>query len=124
MSTTKMMPSSLGKDGQPGRRSEFVIPRPNSGEGGGFFGIKSGKRHPKAAMTFIGRAITADDVIAKIQKPIDDPKKLRGRIEEFLGRLQDFKIGNVISISYDADGAFTLNLEAPRPPSQNRKSLP
>tara|TARA_R110002049_G_scaffold70211_4_gene181466 strand:+ start:563 stop:937 length:375 start_codon:yes stop_codon:yes gene_type:complete len=124
MSMTKKMPSSLGKDGQPGRGSEFVIPHPNFSEDGGFFGIKSGKTHPKAAMTFIGRSITVDDVIEKIQKPIADPKKTRKQIEEFLGQLQDFKIGNVISISYEADGAFTLNLEATRPPSQNRKSLP
>ena len=124
MSTTKKMPSSLAKDGQPGRGSEFVIPHPSPGDEGGFFGIKSGKTHPAAAMTFIGRSITVDDIIEKIQKPIPDPKQLRKRIEEFLGQLQDFKIGNVISISYEADGAFTLNLEATRPASPNRKSLP
>ena len=101
-----------------------MIPHPSPNDDGGFFGIKSGKTHPAAAMTFIGRSITADDIIEKIQKPIPDPGKVRNQFEEFLGRLQDFKFGNVISISYEADGAFTLSLEATRPPSQNRKSLP
>ena len=118
------MPSSLGKDGQPGRGSEFVIPHPNSEAKGGFFGIKTGKTYAQAAMTFIGRAITVDDVIEKIQIPIADPQLIRKRIDQFLAQLQDFKIGNVISISYAPDGAFTLSLEASRPASQDRRPLP
>lgn len=124
MSTTKKMPSSLGKDGQPGRGSEFVIPNPNPNANGEFIGIKTGKAHHRAAMTFIGRSISAEDIIEKIQAPITDKKMLCEQIAEFLGQLQDFKVGNVISISYATDGSYTLKLEAARPPNQNRKSLP
>lgn len=124
MSTTKKMPSSLGKDGQPGRGSEFVIPHPTPNADGGFYGIKTGKTHAQAAITFIGRSISVADVIAKIQNPIDDPKTIEKQIDAFMNRLQDFKIGNVISISYDTDGDFTLRMEATRPAHQSRKSLP
>lgn len=75
-------------------------------------------------MTFIGRSISAADVIEKLQKPVNLSEQLQLRIEEFLGRLQDFKIGDVVSISYDADGGFTLSLEAIFPPRQSLKSLP
>ena len=118
------MPSSLGKDGQPGRGSEFVIPNPNPNANGGFLGIKTGKTYQRAAMTFIGRSISPEDIIQKIQAPIADQKILCEQIADFLGQLQDFKVGNVISISYATDGSFALKLEAARPPTINRKSLP
>jgi hypothetical protein len=124
MSTTKKMPSSLGKDGQPGRGSEFVIPNPCPNANDGFFGIKTGKTHQQAAITFIGRSISPEDVIEKIKETIADQTMLRTRIEDFLDQLQAFKVGNVISISYAADGSFTLKLEAVSPPTHNRKSLP
>ncbi|MDQ8192745.1 hypothetical protein, partial [Roseibacillus persicicus] len=124
MSATKKMLSSLGKDGQPGRGSEFVIPHLKPSAQSGFLGIKSGKTHLSAAMTYIGKEITADDVIDRIQQPNADSEKAKKLVEEFLDRLQEFKVGNVVTISYDAEGSFTLKLKSSRPATSNRKSLP
>jgi hypothetical protein len=59
MNSTKKMPSSLTKGGQPSRKSEFVIfmPAPDSNS---FIGLKTGKKHKLAVISYIGKAITVD----------------------------------------------------------------
>lgn len=124
MNTTKKMPSSLGKNGKLTRRSEFVIPMPEPGDDSTFLGIKTGKTYKLAAISYIGKTITADDILEKLSNYEGDRGRLLVRLDRFVAALQEFKIGSVISISYTDEGDFTLILEAARPAREKRKPLP
>ncbi len=93
------MPSSLNKDGQPSRKSEFVIPMPEPDGSSNFVGIKTNKKHQLAAISYIGKTITADDIIEKLFTYQGDRERLIGSLDQFVAALQEFKIGNVISIT-------------------------
>ena len=123
MNSTKKMPSSLTKGGQPSRKSEFVIPMP-APDSNSFIGLKTGKKHKLAVISYIGKAITVDDILKKLQNFQGDRNKLIGCLDRFIVDLQKLKIGNVISMSYSEEGDFTINLESTRPKQENRKPLP
>jgi len=123
MNTTKKMPSSLTKDGQPSRKSEFVIPLP-APDANSFVGLRTGKKHKLAVISYIGKSITVDDILKKIPNFKGNRNKLIGCLDQFIVDLQKFKVGNVISISYSGEGDFTINLEATRPKQENRQQLP
>ncbi len=118
------MPSSLNKNGQPSRKSEFVVPMPEPDGSSNFLGIKTNKKHKLAAISYIGKTITADDIIEKLSIYQGDRERLIDRLDQFVAALQKFKVGNVISISYTEDGDFTINLESKRPKQNEKKSLP
>lgn len=117
------MPCGLTKDGRLIPRSEFVIPHIDGDSGEGFRGLKSGKVYREAGMTYIGREITAEEILEKLPQP-PESKNTRSVLNSFIGALGDFKIGNVIGIVYEADGTFSLNLLRPSARVAERKNLP
>ena len=120
MNSTKKMLCGLSKDGRLTQRSEFVMPHPPGTSREGFRGLSSGKTYHEAAMTYIGREITAKDIVEKLAHPTD----LADMFDSFLGALTPFKIGNVIGIDYDTQGGFALNLIRQSAQVGERKKLP
>jgi hypothetical protein len=121
MNTTKKMPCGLSKDGKLTPRSEFVIPHFAAESRVGFLGLKSGKCYTEAAITYIGKEISAKDIVAKLPKPI--PDQAVAILDSFLADLAQFKIGNVIRVEYAKD-TFSLKLERMAPKLGEHKPLP
>jgi hypothetical protein len=118
---TKKFPVSLGKDGEPTRRSEFLVPAFGKPENDVFIGLGSGRERKKGAIAYIGMEVDTDEVLSKIKNQPDDPEKARWAIAEYLRQLRNFKIGNVVSISYHEDGSFVLKKEVERSVSKTPK---
>jgi hypothetical protein len=122
--TTKKFPVSLKQNGLPSSRSEFVIPfleKPIQNE---FIGLKSGKGYKMGAISYIGVEIDSNEILSKLQITPKELDSARQIINDFMLQLQNFKIGNVISIEYNEDGSFILKKESSRPKSKNAKKLP
>nr|WP_319396640.1 hypothetical protein [uncultured Desulfobacter sp.] len=121
---TKKMPVSVTYGSFKSKSKEFIIPFIGE-ERDGFRGIKSGKSSQYGLITFIGKEITSNDVFAKLVdsgQKIDNVDAVLTAITEFLEQLQQFKVGNVIGISYSDDGeGFNLVKEANRPPKDQQK---
>jgi hypothetical protein len=116
------MPCGLTKDGRLTPRSEFVIPRLKGDSSQGFRGLKSGKTYLEAALTYIGKEISAKDIIEKLS--VDDQAHTStSMIDSFVKSLEDFKIGNVIQINYHDQG-FSLILKRRSPRVDSHSKLP
>ena len=123
MNTTKKMPCGLSKSGKLTSHSEFVVPQITGDSPEGFCGIDSGKNYHEAAITYIGRDISVEDIISKIPMT-HQTENMRSRIELFIGALNGFKIGNVIGIDYHSSSSFSLKLLRVSPRIRERKKLP
>jgi hypothetical protein len=83
----------------------FVVPISDS-TGLFFLGLKSEKRYEQGQMVYIGRAIMANDVFAKL---VDSGRKIESveatmrALEAYLRMLQDYRIGNILRIEPTAE---------------------
>jgi len=123
MNSTKKMPCGLSKDGRLTQHSEFVIPHTSGTTREGFRGLSSGKIYREAAMTYIGREITSEDIIGKLPES-DRSATLADTLDSFIAALTAFKIGNVIGIDYDTHDGFALSLVRQSAQVGERKKLP
>ena len=72
----------------------------------------------------IGRSITAPDVLDRASekvRPLIDEIDAVAMITNYLDQLQQFKIGNILSVEYDTQGGFLLKLVRKRPGIQGPK---
>jgi len=122
--TTKKLPVSIGKSGEPTKGSEFIIPSLSTHAKNVFIGLKSGKEYELGCISYIGKEIDEENVISKLEKEPLNLKDSKRIINEYLEQLQNYKIGNVVSIQYNDNGSFILKKEANRPPSQSKSKLP
>jgi hypothetical protein len=126
---TKKLPVSLSFGEFKSNSNEFLIPVLKSEERNpsGFMGIKSGKRFPFGALSFLGKAISASDILGKIgatrMKSLDMSAAISD-LNSYLEKLQAFKIGNVLEIEYLSNGDIRLIKVAERPPSEKGPKLP
>ncbi|PID72334.1 MAG: hypothetical protein CSB34_02585 [Desulfobulbus propionicus] len=122
MKTKKMQVSLTFKDFK-AKSEEFVIPFTGN-EKKGFRGLNSGNASKYGMITFVGREISTNDVFAKLVdsgQKIDDVDATLSIISQYLEELQQFKVGNVISVSYTDNLAFKLIKEANKPTKKNEK---
>ncbi|MBF0234384.1 MAG: hypothetical protein HQK65_15295 [Desulfamplus sp.] len=121
---TKKMPVSISYGSFKAKLNEFLIPFTGEKQDG-FRGLQSGLSSQYGSISFIGKEITANDVFAKLVdsgQKIDNVEAVITAITDFLGQLQQFKVGNIISIYYSDDGnGFKLEKEANRPPQKKRR---
>jgi hypothetical protein len=108
--------------------NEFLIPFLKIEERiNGFLGIKSGKIFTYGAVSFIGKEISASDILRRIDaskvKTMDLSTALRV-LNSYLEKLQAFKIGNVLEIEYLPNGDLRMIKVAERPPSEKGPKLP
>ena len=112
---TRKMPVSLGKDGGPTTRAEFLIPSLCGTGEDVLIGMKSGKRHARGAISYIGKGITAEDILVKVQELRCPQGEAIEKLNRFIEQLQRFRVGNIISARQGDDGGFELVKEAERP---------
>lgn len=119
MNTTKKFPVSLTFNGIEASTNEFVVPSLEAaGDDNVFLGLKSGKTHRYAAMSYTGKDVGASDVLQKLiaaGADVGNQHEMLDMLDDYLGRLKEFKVGNVLAISY-ANGDYSLEKVANRPP--------
>jgi hypothetical protein len=120
--STRKLPCSLRADGAATRRSEHLVPC-LTGEKPVFVGVKTGKEYGTGAISYLGRDVSTDDILTKLDLPPAEVGCARPILDEYLNQLQDFKIGNVLSLSWEGTPkALVLRKEANKPPSGQKQS--
>lgn len=99
------------KTGQPRRGSDFLIPSPKSENFTGVIGIKTGKHHDSGMVAYLCKAVTSVEIISRIgeNSSLDASSISVAFIDAYLEALQQFKVGNVLSVTYAHDGTFILS---------------
>jgi len=87
-----------------------LIPLPATGITEGFVGIKSGKRFQVGALVYIGVSVSSADIRLRVSKlaAVDLAKFSDKLLDDYLSALGEFKIGNVLSVTYAPDGTPAL----------------
>jgi hypothetical protein len=104
------------------------MPSLDAHSGTGFMDIRTGRRVEHALVTYAGMDVTADDLLERLVEkhklPVPREAALT-RLTVFVATLRGFRVGNVLRITYVADGAFELIKHANRPtPMEERRRLP
>lgn len=128
MSTmTKKLPVSLSFGNYHTDKNEFLIPLSDPrGRATGFVGLKSGAIHEYGAVSFVGKPLSAEEIVAKMLsfgRCVGDVADVQNSIERYLEQMNAFRIGNVVEIHYE-EGRFLLRKVADHPPRQQERKLP
>ncbi len=90
-----------------------------------FFGLRSRRTYRTGRMVFLGKAITARDVFAKL---VDSGRKIESvdqalkNLIAYVQQLDGFKIGNVLGVeAKNGDPGFALVKVAEMPRSEGKK---
>lgn len=126
---TKKLPVSLSYGDFKTTENEFLIPflQNNERKLKGFMGIKSGNRFPFGALSFVGKPVSASNILNKLaflKQDSSDLERYEQYLQEYLEKLQNFKIGNILEIQYMPNGGIMLTKLAERPPIKNIPKIP
>jgi hypothetical protein len=107
--------------------SDFMAPI-NDSAGLLLYGLRSRAKREQGLMVYIGKSITVNDVFAKLVdsgRKIENVAQTLAALEAYLRMLQDFKIGNILTVEACAeeDCGFRLKKIAETPPVK-RVNLP
>ena len=117
--TTKTFPVSTSYGSHLAKASEFLIPARHA-KFSCFCGLKSGNHYKYGAVSYVGRKVSVHDVFAKLVdsgQRIENVDETIKMIESYILMLQDYRIGNVLTVEpseTDACG-FRLHKIADRP---------
>lgn len=90
-------------------------------------GVRSKKPAVSGLMVYLGKEITANDLFAKLVdtgRKIESVEQTLCALENYIQKLQEFRIGNLLSVEADAASGFKLVKLADSPPSTNVSKLP
>ena len=118
MSETKKLLVAFVPERPKNQSSDFLIPFHTEGRTI-LYGLKSGSEQTHGLMIYLGRAITENDLFAKLVDSgvkIDNVNETVERLRQYLERLQSFSIGNVLRLRVEeGSGSFELELVAKTP---------
>lgn len=92
-----------------------------------FLGLKSKKPIDTGLMVYVGKEIKVNDLFANlvdIGQKIQNVELTLQTLENYIQRLQDFRIGNLLGIETDSANGFKLVKIADMPPVLNRREIP
>ncbi|SRR6266516_3636074 len=115
--TTKKLPVRIDWPGGRTYSDHLVVPLDGQA-GSGFQSVKSGDRIPHGMITYLGSAVTVEEILTRYLKrhtPAHSRQRCRALIERFVAALERYRVGNVLSIVTTSDGFFTIQKEAERP---------
>lgn len=109
-------------------RDDFLIPDFTESDQTVFLGLKSGETCPYGAVSYIGKEITAIDIISKMSKKARSNAvgvdQLAVLINDFVEKLGALKVGNIVQLTRDRHGDLVLEKVADRPPRHPGPRLP
>lgn len=113
MAETKKLLVAFNPERPKNSSSDFLIPFQTEGRTI-FLGLKSGREHTYGLMIYLGRAITENDLFAKL---VDSGTKIASVNEtvsilrQYIERLQSLRVGNVVRMKTNDGGVAGLGLE-------------
>ncbi len=109
---TKRFLAALTRDGRASPRSQFLIPSLDHELT--FVEIGTGKTHDHAYIVFVGREITVEDILVRMERRNSESARL---ITSLINELQRFRIGNVVALTENSGDGVKLRLvsNSPRP---------
>jgi hypothetical protein len=87
-------------------------------------GVKTGKTYERGYLVYLGKEISTEDIMTKLDIPGDSETDARSIIQSFMEELSVYKIGNVVSVSFSESDRCILKKEAESPNSDHKKKLP
>ena len=87
--------------------SDFLVPVRNESGEFEFFGTKSGKTIPYGMVILTGRAVTENDLFAKLVDTgmkVPSVEETLGTLCSFLAAMKTVKIGNVVTVAAAEEG--------------------
>jgi hypothetical protein len=114
--TTKKLVGALSTKGHARARAPFLIPALDGTPA--FIDIRNGKSHETGYVVYVGVAITADDVLKKVDVNVANVAQARLLISSFIVELQRFKIGNVVAVEQSDGSVMRLRLIANAPKAE------
>ena len=92
-------------------------------------GVKSKKRAEAGLMVYLGKDVQANDLFAKLVdtgQKIESVEETLRTLESYIQKLQDFRIGNLLTVEADtaASSGFKLFKLADSPPTASTSKLP
>jgi hypothetical protein len=120
--TTKKFVGALSAKGHARARAPFLIPALDRTLA--FIDIRNGQAHETGYVVYVGVAITADDVLKKVEVNVVDIAQARLMINSFIFELQRFKIGNVVAVKQSEGSLVRLRLIADAPNTVAGPKLP
>lgn len=127
MKATRKLPNSLTKKGRATTGGEHLLPQLSNVPVSGFVGVRSGKSFERGYVVYVGRDVTPEMLLEAFcerhPQPADSGTALR-RLEAFVQGLQSCKVGNLLSVSYSADGLPSLKVEQEYLLSEPDRRLP
>lgn len=122
--TKKLLVAYNDKTNEP-VNGDFLVP---VGEAGvvRLFGLKSHKYADKGLIVYVGKEVTADDLMQKLTEAgceVSDKHQIYTKIEAYLSMLQSKKIGNIVKLraSTTESSKFVLSTVQERPPARSRR---
>lgn len=119
---TKKFVCALSAKGHAQSRAPFLIPALDGTRA--FIDVRNGKAHETGYVVYVGVAITADDVLKKVEVSVADVAQARLLIDSFIVELQRFKIGNVVAVEQSEGRLVRLRLIANAPKAEPGPKLP
>lgn len=124
MITTKKLPVAVSFAEFTTSADEFLVPA-NVGGKSCFIGIKSGKPFPYGALTYLGRSVSAQDILEKLgaskAASVGISKEM---LESYLHEISVFKIGNILTVESVSGSVVRLKKVADMIPVGGRVNLP
>jgi hypothetical protein len=120
--TTKRFTAAMTKDGRAKMRAPFLIPALDGRSL--FVEMKTGKTHELAYIVFVGVAVSPEEVLSKLQQPVNDRSQAVRHLTAFIEQLAAFKLDNVLAVDRNGDGLPVLRKVADRTVREPGPKLP
>lgn len=108
MTTTKKLLAALNKDGKPSRKTDFLVPDIEGKQP--FKTIRKAELYENGYVVLIGKEISIQDLIDRIEYPVDDLDGLKKTIRNYFQQIKDFKIGNIVTASFQESKKLKLTI--------------
>ncbi len=117
--TTKKLLVAFDPSKSAAATGDFVVPILEA-DAVAFFGLRSKKASALGVMVYVGKEVTVNDLFAKLVdtgRKIPDVDRTVGMLSDYVSRLDEHKIGNVVAIETTAEepGGFRLKKVANTP---------
>lgn len=125
MTTTKLLVAFDPK--KPDRRSSDFLVVMLEGTQAKLLGVKSKKHAASGLVVYLGREIKANDLFAKLVdtgQKIESVGQMLRTLENYIEKLQEFRIGNLLAVEPDATNGLQLVKLADTPPRTASSNFP
>jgi hypothetical protein len=110
MQSTKKLPLGVNPKTRKSGRGGFLVPASTAEPEPRFLCIKTGKTYADGVLVYIGASVPSEEILARASLL---PEQVRAHLsvpllDDFLGQIQQFKIGDVVRLRRGDDGRLVM----------------